>query len=139
MLNKNLTLLIPMYNKAPYIERMVKGLSEQTYIDRTEIIVMDDCSSDGSFEVLERCANLYGIPMEVFFHEKNLGFAQTIIDLYAQLHTEFFSVLDPDDYYIDPRKIERSVKFLESNPDFATYGCNYIHEFEDGSYQLALP
>ena len=53
MPEQNLTLLIPMYNKSKYIERMVKSLSMQTYLPKTEIIVLDDGSTDGSGKICD--------------------------------------------------------------------------------------
>ena len=112
-----------MYNKAPYIERMVKSLSEQTYLDRTEIIVVDDCSTDGSFEILKSAAEKFEIPMTVYFNEMNLGFFKNLPHCYRFVKTPFWAILDPDDYYIDPQRLERAVKFLKSHPDHSAHCC----------------
>lgn len=139
MPEKDLTLLIPMYNKAKYIERMVKSLSEQTYLPRTKILVTDDCSTDGSLDVLKKFAEEFGIEMGVRINRKNLGLSLTIRNMYRKIETPFWTVLDPDDYYIDPRRHERAVEFLKSNPDHSMHGCNYFLEYGDGRREIAIP
>ena len=107
---------------------MVKGLAQQTYLPHTKILVCDDGSTDGSFEELRRCAELYCVPMEVFFNDKNFGLAQTIKRLYRMIQTPFWAVLDPDDYYISPYRLERAVKFLDAHPNCAMHACNFYYE-----------
>lgn len=135
---KHLTLLIPMYNKAPYIDRMVRSISEQTYLSRTKIIVWDDGSTDSSLEELEKALELYNVPMEIFHNEKNLGLARTILNLYRKIDTPFWAVLDPDDYYIAKDRIERAVRFLKKHPDHSSHACNYLESHPDGRSDLCF-
>lgn len=44
------TLVVPMYNVAPYLERCLRSLEKQTYRN-IEVIIMDDCSTDGSLDI----------------------------------------------------------------------------------------
>ena len=138
-MEKDLTLLIPSYNKAPYIERMVKSLSEQTYIDRTKIIVCDDKSTDNSVEILKQCANKYRVPMILFINDKNLGVSGNNRKLYKMIDTEFFAMMDVDDYYLVPYRLERAVEFLRTHPDYSMHGCNFYWETPDGNRRAAFP
>ena len=131
-MEKDLTLLIPMYNKAPYIERMVKSLSEQTYLDRTKIIVCDDKSTDNSIEILKHSAEKYNVPMILMMNQENLGLSRTIRRLYRKIETDFWTVLDPDDYYVHSERLSRAVEFLKANPDFAEHVCNCYWQTKDG-------
>ena len=131
-MQKDLTLLMPMYNKAPYIDRCVKSLSEQTYLDRTKIIVCDDKSTDNSIEILKQSAEKYRVPMILMMNQENLGLSRTIRNLYRKIETDFWTVLDPDDYYIHPERLSRAVKFLKANPDFSMHACNCYWQKKDG-------
>ena len=136
---ENLTLLIPMYNKALYIERMVEGLSKQTYLPRTKIVVIDDASTDGSVEVLKRSAEKFHVPILLKINRVNIGLSLTIRDLNRSISTPFFTVLDPDDYYDVPDRLERAVKFLKEHPDYSMHACNYFRESPDGKKIPAIP
>lgn len=49
------TLVVPMYNVAPYLERCLRSLERQTYRN-IEVIIMDDCSTDGSLDIASKMA-----------------------------------------------------------------------------------
>ena len=138
LVKKDLTLLIPMYNKAPYIERCVKSISEQTYLDRTKIIVIDDKSTYNSVEILKQAANKYRVPMTLFVNEENLGLSRNIRRLYRMIETDFWTVLDPDDYYVHPERLSRAVEFLRVNPDFSMHACNCYWQRKDEDLQPAF-
>ena len=138
-MEKDLTLIITVYNKAPYSERCVKSISEQTYLDRTKIIVCDDKSTDNSVEILKQAANKYRVPMTLFLNEKNLGLIQNMLKIYKMIDTEFWTVLDSDDYYIHSERLSRAVDFLRSHPDHSMHGCNHYWESSNGSRRPAFP
>src|SRR5690606_6713113 len=51
------SILIPNYNKAPYLRETLDSILSQTYLN-WECIIVDDHSTDGSYEILEEYANL---------------------------------------------------------------------------------
>ncbi len=138
-MEKNLTLAMASYNKGPYIERCIKSISEQTYLDRTEIIIVDDCSTDDSVEILKYAANKYRVPITLYINEHNLGMAGNGARIRRLINKEFFTSLDLDDYYIHPERLERAVKFLMSHPDHAMHGCNFYWEMSDGTRRQHFP
>ena len=117
---------------------MVRSISEQTYLPKTKVIVWDDGSTDSSLEELRKAIDLYEVPAEIFYNEKNLGLAQTILKLYRKIDTPFWAVLDPDDYYIAKDRIERAVHFLEKHSDHSSHACNYLESYPDGHSELVF-
>lgn len=73
------TAVIPNYNYARYLDERIDSILNQTY-PVSEIIILDDCSSDNSIEVINKriAENHTGIPMRLVVNEKNSGsvFAQ---------------------------------------------------------------
>ena len=139
-MEKDLALIMASYNKGPYIERCIKSISEQTYIDKTEVIIVDDCSTDNSVEILRYSANKYHVPITLYVNERNLGMTQNgyrMRPLFAG--KKFVTMLDLDDYYIHPERFERAVKFLKSHPDYSMHGCNFYWETEDGNRRAQFP
>lgn len=76
---RSVTAVIPNYNYARYLNERIDSIVNQTY-PVSEIIILDDCSSDNSIEVINKriSENTSGIPMRLVANEKNSGsvFAQ---------------------------------------------------------------
>ena len=132
--DKDFTLIMPLYNGAEFIERTVKSIAQQTYLDKMEIIVLEDNSSDGSRDILEDCSEKYSVPMTIFFPPSNehLGYSFSQRILYRKIETPFWAYLAFSDYWCEPDHVERGVRFLKDHPDFVMYASNYYNEFQDG-------
>ncbi len=108
---KQVSVIIPAYNKADFTARAVESVLAQTYGD-IEIIVVDDGSVD---ETKSALAPYFG---KVKYLYKENGGASSARNLgIQQASGEYIAFLDCDDIYF-PEKIEKSVKCLEANPDF---------------------
>ncbi len=139
MAEKIITIITMSYNKAPYIKDWAKGLAKQTYLDKMKILVIDDGSIDGSPDLIKKYAAEYNLPLEMSLNGKNLGLMYSTKQAYKKIDTKYFAVLDSDDYYLSPQKVEKAVKFLESHPDYSCYACNTLLETPDGSQRPYRP
>ena len=131
---KLITIITTLYNKAPYLETWATSVAAQTYLDKARVIVIDDGSTDGGLELLKEYAVKYQIPVEVVVHEKNCGLTQTIMEAYRMLDTKYFTVLDADDYWLSPQKLEKAVTFLENHSEYSAYMNNYYEEHRNGKF-----
>ena len=136
---KLITIGTTLYNKEPYIEDWAKGLAIQTYLDNMRLLVVEDCSTDNSLEVLKKCIKKYDLPVEILRNEKNMGFPYSAQKVYENLNTKYFAMLDADDCYLSPEKIERAVNFLENHKDYSCCASNYINVFSDGRKTPIFP
>lgn len=84
--------LIPAYNSAEYVEKAIKSLLQQDYPD-LRILVMDDCSSDGTPAV----AHGYGQRVEIARNHCNLGFFGSLNQGLALARDEDFVLVHQDD------------------------------------------
>lgn len=66
------SVIVPNYNHAPYLRERLESVYGQTYTN-FEVILMDDCSSDGSREILEEYARRYPWKTKLLINEKNSG------------------------------------------------------------------
>ena len=139
MKDKKITVITTVYNKAKYLETWAESLSKQTYLDKTNILVIDDGSTDDSLNLLKRYSKKYNLKINLQRNSKNMGLLYTIRKAYRQLDTKYFAVLDADDYYISPQKIEKAVTFLESHDDYSAYACNYLLAYSESVGNPALP
>ena len=105
--------IIPSYNHEAYIEECILSIVNQTY-QNIELIVIDDGSTDRSYEILKRLQKQYGF---VLVFQANQGVAKTMNKAIRQYaHGKYITGSASDDF-LALDKIEKQVKFLEENPD----------------------
>ena len=129
---KLITVITTFYNAASYLKTWAVSVAAQTYLNKAQVIVLDDGSTDDSLELMKKYLAQYKIPAEIFTHEKNLGTMQSQFELYGMIDTKYFTVLDADDYWLTEKKLEKAVDFLEAHEDFSIYASNYALEYKDG-------
>ncbi len=108
------TIGIPTYNQARFIEDAVSSALAQSYPD-IEVVVADDCSTDNTRDLLKRYT---ADPRFVYVkNAANLGRTANYRNLlYNLAHGDWFINMDGDDYFIDKNFISNAVKFAKENP-----------------------
>lgn len=120
------SIIIPTFNNEEYILDAVNSALGQTY-KRTEIIVIDDGSTDRTREKLD----LYIKAGKVkYIYQKNRGLASARNKGINSSSGEYTALLDADDLF-KPEKIEKQLRFLTSNPSCDFCFCDVIL-FEEG-------
>ena len=107
------SVIVPSYNHEAYIEECILSIVSQTY-KNTELIVVDDGSTDRSREILESLQKQYDF---VLIFQENRGISKTMNNAIRQYtHGKYITGSASDDYLM-PDKIERQVSYMESDPD----------------------
>lgn len=109
------SVVIPVYNQAPYIEQTIQSVFAQTY-PNFELIIVDDASTDGTDKVIAKFADHPKV--STYRNEKNLECARTRNLGYSKAHGIYCSNLDGDDS-LEPEYLEKCVETLERHPDAA--------------------
>jgi glycosyltransferase involved in cell wall biosynthesis len=108
-----ISVAVPNYNYAKYIESRLDSIIKQTY-PIYELIVLDDASTDNSVEVIQNCLKKVNIPNRFVINEKNSGSVfkqwQKAVEL-AQ--GDYLWVAEADDL-TDPNFLEKLVYFFEN-------------------------
>ena len=105
------SIVVPVYNAANYIENTIKMVCAQTYKD-WELILVDDASSDNSVQVIEDVINSQKKRIRLIKKDVNAGAAaarNTGIDASSG---RFIAFLDADDVWKED-KLEKQVEFME--------------------------
>lgn len=122
---------IPVYNTVKYIDTTINSVLLQTYKGPINIIIQDDCSSDGTWELVnEKYANSPNIYL--FRNEKNLGKGINFNELFKnalKIGCDYFLKLDSDDW-IGDTLIEKGVLIFKEDPglDAVTFSLKYFVE-----------
>lgn len=120
----DLTVIIPNYNKAEYIQKALDSILEQKTKYSFEILIADDFSTDKTIEIVNEYKKNTTIPINLLLSNKNNGLFYNIFNAYENIKTQYFTVLDPDDYWCDNNKIEVALDYLETHKDFTIYLSN---------------
>lgn len=111
------------YNHAPFIQQCLDGFLMQQCNFPIEIIINDDCSTDGTTEIIREYAEKYPDKIFPIFHEENLysqgvrGMFQKFV--YPKARGKYIALCEGDDYWTDPHKLQKQVDFLESHPEYS--------------------
>jgi glycosyltransferase involved in cell wall biosynthesis len=119
-MNMKLSVIIPVYNEAGTILEVVKRVQETSY-DK-EIIVVDDCSSDGTYEILKR---IEGDGMIVLSHKSNQGKGASIRTAMTRITGDFVIIQDADLEY-DPTEYPRLLTPLLEGKADVVYGSRFL-------------
>lgn len=109
------SVIIPNYNHAPFLRQRIESILNQTYQD-FELILLDDCSTDESREVME-CYRNYPKVSQVVFNEVNSGSAFRQWDKgIAMAQGEWIWMAESDDY-AEPAFLEAMMAAVAKVPD----------------------
>lgn len=102
-----ISIVIPVYNVEPYIEDCLQSVAAQTYNGDIECIIVNDCTPDGSCDIIERFIKEYtgNIQFKLLHHEKNRGLSAARNTGIDAATGEYIYFLDSDDE-ITPNCIE---------------------------------
>lgn len=121
MMNKPLVSIItPSYNSKKFITHTIESVLNQSY-SNFELIIVDDCSTDGSFEFLENY--LIDSRISIYKMEKNSGAALARNFGIQKAKGKYLAFLDSDDLW-HPLKLEKQIEFMEKNNYLFTF-TNY--------------
>ena len=115
------------YNHAPYIRQCLDGFLMQKTNFAYEILINDDCSTDGTTEIIQQYATKYPNVIFPVYHDENQyskglrGFYRRF--LFPKARGKYIALCEGDDYWTDPLKLQKQVDFLEANPNYGlVYG-----------------
>lgn len=129
------SVIIPLYNKAPYVRKALESVCAQTCRDY-ELIVINDGSTDNSAIVADECLKATdGIDYQII-SQQNAGVSAARNAGVALSHGEYLAFLDADDWW-EPTYLERMAQLINDYPDAGLYASNYIY-YKPGKTHVAL-
>lgn len=109
-MSERISIVMPVFNAAAWLKQTVASVQEQTHED-WELIAVDDCSSDGSFSMLQEMAEKDGRIRPVRLAE-NIGAARTRNEGIRLAQGRYLAFLDSDDLW-KKTKLEKELAFLK--------------------------
>lgn len=112
---------IVTFNQKEYIGQCLDSVIRQETNFEFEVIVSDDCSTDGTSDVIKEFAEKYPAVIRSIRHEKNIGALENFRFVHEQARGMYVAHVDGDDYAL-PGKLKNQVDFLDANPN-----CNIVY------------
>lgn len=120
-----ISIIVPVYNSSEYLSRCVDSILKQTYSD-IELLLVDDCSTDNSFEVMQKYAE-EDSRVRCFQTPKNSGPSTARNIGLDNAKGEWISFVDSDDW-LEEQYIERLLEaVIESGADVSI--CTLVNHF----------
>jgi glycosyltransferase involved in cell wall biosynthesis len=120
MQNPRVTVLTAAWTRAQYIGQGIQSLIDQTFQD-WELIIVDDGSPDNTPEVVKEWQKK-DARIKYIRHEHVGRIAVVSNAGLKEAKGEYVAILDDDDYWIDPKKLEKQVAFLDANEEYVGSG-----------------
>lgn len=124
--NKNdilVSVICTAYNHKKYIKQCLDSLVMQKADFNFEIIIYDDCSTDGTREIIQEYADKYPNLIRTILPKCNIaqteGFCKVNQMIFEKIKGKYHATCDGDDYWIDENKLQKQVDFLETHPDYS--------------------
>ena len=110
------------YNGAAYLPAQWQSLVDQTRLP-DEVIVSDDCSTDGTVDLLHQLAAEAPFPVRISVNPKQLGFNKNFEKVLSLCSGDLIFICDQDDYWF-PEKIGTMEAYINQHPDAQLAFCD---------------
>ena len=146
MVNPKISVCITTYNHEKFISQALDSVLMQKTDFDCEVLIGEDDSSDNTRKIVKEYARRYPGKIRLFLNDrKNVIYINGVptgrwnfINNLNKANGEYIALLDGDDYWTHPHKLQKQVDFLEANPDYAISFHNAIVEFDDPNKNAML-
>ncbi len=121
------------YNHAPYIAQAIEGVLQQETSFPFELIIGEDCSTDGTREIVFEYQKKYPDMIRVITSDHNVGATKNSCRTERACRGKYIAYCEGDDYWHHPLKLQKQVDFLEHHPDIGLVFSDYhLHVVSKG-------
>ena len=125
MLKKTVDIILPVYNSKKYILTTINSIIRQT-CKSWNLIIIDDCSNDGTYEILKRIKKKFSKNNKIFLYRQNINQGQAEARNLGLKKSKsiFIAFIDSDDIW-KKNKLTNQIAFMKANNYNFTYS-DYI-------------
>jgi glycosyltransferase involved in cell wall biosynthesis len=114
------------YNQKSYIARTIEGALQQKTNFPFEIVIGEDCSTDGTREIVFEYQKKYPDIIRIITSDKNVGGRENAWRTMMACRGKYLADCEGDDYWHNPYKLQKQADYLESHPE-----CGLVHSDHD--------
>lgn len=121
------------YNHEKFIAKAIDSILMQRTNFDYEIVIGEDCSTDNTRNIIIDYQNKYPEKFKLLLNEKNLGMHKNGVQTLQACTGEYVAILEGDDYWTSPDKLQKQVNFLDNHPECVLCFHNVSEVYIDGS------
>ncbi|MBE0679895.1 MAG: GNAT family N-acetyltransferase, partial [Bacteroidales bacterium] len=118
------------YNHERFIKKSIESILFQKTDFDYDIVIGEDCSSDNTRAVIRSIADQYPGSFVLLLHENNVGPHANQRAVFEACRGEYIAMCEGDDYWTDPMKLMRQVRYLDGHPDTGMICTNYSKYYD---------
>ena len=134
------------YNHEKYVAQALDSVLMQKVDFEYQIVLGEDCSTDNTREIVIKYAELYPKKFKLLLHKTNIGAVNNQNLILANCTGKYVAMLECDDYWTDPLKLQKQVNFLNRNSevsatyhnverlDYNTKKTNFIEHYKENTF-----
>jgi glycosyltransferase involved in cell wall biosynthesis len=103
-----------------------------------ELVIVDDCSTDGTRDVIRRYWEKWPDRIRVLLNRRNIGAGRAFTRAYAECRGQYMAMVEGDDYWTAPDKLQRQADLLDSHPGYAMCFHSVTIVWDDGSREPVI-
>lgn len=124
------------YNQEQYIQQAVESILIQRIEGEIEVIVADDCSSDSTLDIIKSFEQKSPFKFKYLSAQNNLGHPQNYKRAIQACYGEYIAILEGDDYWVDPFRLQKHVDFLDLHRE-CVMSMNRMVLFEESFHKYS--
>lgn len=109
------SVLMITFNHAPFVRAAVESVIAQKCDFDIEILIGEDCSTDGTRAICEELQAQYRRTIRLVTSDCNVGMHRNLARIWHRARGRYLAILEGDDYWSDRRKLDKQVELLESD------------------------
>ncbi len=113
------------YNHAPFIARAIEGVLQQKTKFPVELVIGEDCSTDGTREIVLAYHKKRPDIIRVIMSDKNVGMRRNSERTRLACRGKYLAFCEGDDYWHDPHKLQKQVDYMEDHPECGLVYSSY--------------
>jgi len=133
------SVVVLAYNHEPFLRQALDGVLGQLVDFDYEVIVGEDCSTDQTRRIVRDYEQRYPALLKPIYHPHNVGMGANFHACLQACQGQYIALLEGDDYWTSPLKLQRQVAWLDQHPDFTICFHPVLDHYEDGSRPDAAP
>ncbi len=120
------SICIITYNHEKYISKAIESILMQKTDFSFDIVIGEDFSTDRTKEILIQYKRKNPEKIHLLLHTHNIGSLQNFILTLTSCRGKYIAILEGDDYWTDPCKLQKQVDFLEANPEYGLVSSDKV-------------
>ena len=121
------------YKHAKYIRQCLDSILAQEVDFKYEIVVGEDCSNDGTKEILLEYQEKHPDIFVLLLNETNMGVSANGLNVAMHCRGMYICSGESDDYWLDKHRMQKQADYLDAHPEVAAVAGNYCSVDEDGN------